>query len=697
MRAYLKCLWIFLGCLCLLIISCSKGPQVSASASAEPEPGLASTPADRISYFVPVHPPSATYTIEAASTIEDKQIQLKGHSVISLKNTLQRPLSVLALRWPSNPDEAAVVSVNGVPLEEHVQQPKQSRVRFYTLPHVLAPDKSVDLDLEFNLTLQASPSGDIYLQGWYPNLWWDGLPARDVFRVKFDPPSPDYTIASSGRLDPTTGYYENAGVTTTFGFWLSRTALLEERDANGIQVRALFTEEGRTCATFCLETAVDVIRFYQKYHGVFPFESLTIIPGASRPMGGYPYASALVVIHGQQAFDQRPPLHWKWITAHEIGHQYWGEYIMSGDTPEDYTSSWLMIGMGIIADRTYVEARNLGNEKHEDFISRFVSGLKQNLDTTADAPESLEDQQKYDRNNVLIHGKGYSIVSALRHTLGDERFQRLYLRTIREYGGKPMGYRDLQRMAEEESGESLRWFFEQWVRSPRYLCYLVTAQESRQENDAFFSVVTIERLGRGDSISMPIDVQATFDDGTTQTAWISRFSDKMDVRFESESKLKEAILDPHGRLARLEKPLPVLPSQLLDRIQNLDYSGSWEEGLELYRIAAENDVQDGRTWFKLGMVVFEGGYLDEALDSFQRLLDQHISKDMDFMALTWMGNIWDARGNRSEAIKQYQHALATGSQNATSHDQFRIESSRQWIEKRLQEPFDWSTVIKQEE
>lgn len=690
MSKHSRWLWIFIGCLCLLMVSCTKAPQASAEAGL----GLASTPADGISYFVPVVPPSARYTIEASCNLENNAVRLIGKSVIDLINSTQRAISVIALKWPSNPDFAAVVSVDGVPLAKHAQQPSDPRVRFYTLSQVLPPHQSVSMDIDFNSTLQASRDGDIYLQQWYPQLWWDGLPTRDAFRVKLDPPSQDYTIASSGRFDPATAYYENPGVTTTFGFWLSHTALLEERETNGVQVRALFTEEGRTCATLCLETAVDVIQFYKEFFGTFPFASLTIIPGASRPMGGYPYASALVVIHGQQAFDQKPPLHWKWITAHEIGHQYWGEYIMSSDTPENYTSSWLMIGMGIFADRAYVEARSLGDEKHGNFFSGFTSGLKQNLDTTADAPESLQAQQKYDRNNVLIHGKGYSIVSALRHTLGDKSFQRLYLRAVREYGGKPMGWRDLQRMAEEESGESLHWFFEQWVRSPRYLCYQVTAQKSQKEVETFVTIVTIERLGRGDSISMPIDVQATFEDGTTQTAWISRFSDKQDVRYESQSKLKEAILDPNGRLARLDKPLPLLPSQLLGRIQNLDYSGSWDEGVELYQIAAENDVQDGRSWFKLGMVVFEGGYLDASLDCFQRLLDQHVSKDMDFMALTWMGNIWDARGNREEAIKQYRLALATGSQYSSRHDQFRIESSREWIEKRLQEPYDWTTVIK---
>jgi len=695
MRLRSKLLLISIGCLCFLFAGCadtSVGPAQEAASRAGA--GLASQAAGEASFFVPVDPPAAAYTIEASCSLDGNAVQLVGSSAIGLKNTTTCPISVIALRRAASPSTTMAVSVDGAPLEKHPQQPSSLRIQFFTLPQALRPNQSVTIDIDFTLSLQARTNGDIYLQGWYPKLWWDGLPTRDSFRVKLDSPSPDYKIASSGRLDPATNFYENPGVTTTFGFWLSQTALVEERDAAGVQVRAFFTEEGRTCAALCLETAVDVIQFYQEYHGTFPFESLTIIPGASRPMGGYPYASALVVIHGQQAFDQRPLLHWKWITAHEVGHQYWGEYVMSADTPTDYTESWVMIGMGIFADRLYTEARGLADDKHQGFFDRYTSGVKEYLDTTAAAPESLKARQKYDRNNVLIHGKGYSIVSALRHTLGDERFQRLYLRAVREYGGKRMGYRDLQRMAEEESGESLHWFFEQWVRSPRYLCYEITAQSSQKEGDAFVTVVTVERQGRGDSIAMPVDVQATFDDDTTQTAWINRFTDKMDIQFKSQAKLKEAVLDPHGRLARLDKPLAVLPAELPDRIRNLPYSGAWDEGLELFHIAVDNDVQDYRTWFKLGMVVFEGGYLDEALDCFQRLYDLDTPPDYDFMALTWMGNVWDARGNRGEAAKFYRQALEISGDAAWRHDQFGIQSSREWIEARLKEPYDWSSVIK---
>jgi hypothetical protein len=57
--------------------------------------------------------------------------------------------------------------------------------------------------------------------------------------------------------------------------------------------------------------------------------------------------------------------------------------------------------------------------------------------------------------HILIHGKGYAIVSALRSTLGDELFKKVYLRCVEEYKGKRMNYHDLRKITEEESGKNL--------------------------------------------------------------------------------------------------------------------------------------------------------------------------------------------------------------------------------------------------
>ena len=119
MHKFVRWVWVFLGCLCLLSLSCTKGPQDLEEVGA----GLASTPADGLAFYVPTDPPSAEYTIEASCSLGNKGIQLKGHSTIELKNSTQRPISVVALRWPSNPDDTKTVSVKGAMLKKHAQQP----------------------------------------------------------------------------------------------------------------------------------------------------------------------------------------------------------------------------------------------------------------------------------------------------------------------------------------------------------------------------------------------------------------------------------------------------------------------------------------------------------------------------------------------------------------------------------------------
>lgn len=654
-----------------------------------------STSMDRLEdsgFFIPKDPPAAQYTLDAQLGITERTARMEAEGSIVFRNPSKQLMSIIALEWSTNPNNNLEVFLDGEMLLKTYPNPTQQTIHFYALPRGYKPNEKIELRIRYNLEFTTGKNGDISLRRWYPKLWWDDLPTRDPFRVKLDVPE-DYITAASGRLNASTGYYENPGVTTSFGLWLSKDVMVEERDSGGVLVRALFTEAGKTCAMLCLETAVDVIRFYQQSLRIFPFESLTIIPGASRPMGGYPFASALVVIHGQQAFDKRPELHWKWITAHEIGHQYWGEYIMSNDTPDDYTESWLMIGMGIFADRMYVESRGLGDEKHQNFFNRFTAGLKKYYDTTADATESLRSQQQFDRNNVLIHGKGYSIVSALRSVLGDETFKRVYLRCINEYGGKRLSYRDFWDMAEEESGKNLHWFFQQWVRSPKYLCYQIVSTETRKEGEDFFTEITVEP--KGDSLYMPVDLKAVFADGTHQTARINRFSKKVKITFRSESEFKEAELDPLQRLAMLDKPVPVLPKELPARVRKLPYNGSWDEGVELYKLAMDANCQDYRIWFKLGMVVFEGGYFEEAFTSFEKMVELKAPGDYLFMALTWMGNICDAQGQREEAVKLYQKALPMAPEgDGWRHDQFGIKSSREWIEQRLQAPYNWRSIVK---
>jgi hypothetical protein len=639
-------------------------------------------------FRVPADPPGAAYVIDASIGIEGGAATVKGTEAITFVNSSPRSLSALAFEWAGGLE----VRADGRPLRrlnETMGLPLSTPL-LYELPSPLAPGRRVRLETAF--TYQGRPAEDrISLTGWYPRLWWEGIPVRDSFKVRLAVP-PGQVLAVSGRLDPRTGYYENDCVTTRFGVVLSGTLKAEERESDGVLIRALFTDKGAPCARLCLEAAADIVKFYRKWLGVYPHKSLCIIPGGPQPWGGYPFASGIVVIHGQETFDpskgEKEVNWWKWITAHEIGHQYWGEFIMPDDVRGPFTDSWFMIGMGINADKTYLLARSMGWSRYRGFIGGYLQGVKAKYDTTMDAPPSLARTQKFDTNNVVIHGKGFAVVSALETLLGREPFDAIYRRTVATYGGKRLGWRDFRRLCETESGQDLGWFFEDWVRSNRILECRVVSQASTPAVGGFASEVRVE-YGL-DSIRMPVPVRAVFEDGTTQDRWTDRLAPVNIFRFESRSKLKEARIDPEGRLALVTEPIPRSAADLAEAVENLDWTGTGEAALAICRRPEAAAIKDAHVWFKLGLLLFDGRHYPESFEAFKRCGELDRSKNNLFGALVWMGIIKDLLGDRPSAVGYYGEALKNDTGQTLQHDQYGLRIGKAWVEERLKTPFKWT-------
>lgn len=631
-------------------------------------------------YWIPKNPPQASYKIDAR--IDPVQKVIEGQETITLINNSSKVLSVVAFDWTINKFCSIEIAVNGksLPLMAERKNPPFSAPLIYELPKPVYPRKKLKLHIKFRRNIFVGDDRkEIKLIEWFPRLWWDGLPIHDAFKVKLDLPS-RYTPAVSGCLNKKTGYYENNGV-RTFGVYLGKDLKTETRKVKDVLITALFTDKGSDCARLCLDTAADVVKFYRDWLGFYPFPFLYIIPGAARPMGGYPFASGIVVIHGQEQFDKAPILHWKWITAHEIGHQYWGEYMMDDDL-----LPWLWIGLGIYADREYTIFRNLGMGKHEGLINRYLNGIRSRDDTTVDVNPEQRRKIKIDRNNVVVHGKGFSIISALESVLGKEMFGKIYKRCLKDYGGKRLGYREFWRVCENISGQNLKWFFEQWVRSNKYLSYQVTSTKSVKKDNTFVSHVTVESLG---TMRMPVPVKAVFEDGTSQVKYTSRIFKESDMVFESTAKLKEVMVDPDNKFAMLKSPLAMTAEELSDTIRYLPYTDVGKDVLTYYQKARDLKLDTNRPWFKLGMMLFDGGYLKESFEAFKTYSQFELSDFHKFTAFVWLGHLKDLLGERSEAVKYYREALKYDIGRTMRHDQYGMRINRKWVEERLKTPFKW--------
>jgi len=399
-----------------------------------------------------------------------------------------------------------------------------------------------------------------------------------------------------------------------------------------------------------------------------------------RPAGGYPAATNIIVIHGMGRMDEKPELHWRWITAHEIGHQYWGRHVMEKDDP-----AWLWIGLGIYADRQYCRARNLGSDKHEQLMERYIKGVREGLDTTVSRSQEERSNIKFDFNNVVTHGKGFGIISALDCLLGQPTFERIYRRCLHEFAGRPMGLHEFRTLCERETGQDLGWFFGQWVNSNKVLSYEIASQRCEKKDDAYVTEVEVRCLG---TLRMPVPVTARFENGTSQRATTERLRDTNVLRFESRAPLKDAQLDPEKALPLVVPPPAAHDQELAKAMRDLPWVGAGEKALETFEKARQARMSGAGGWFKLGMALYDGKYYEQALTAFKKSQSQAQDEpSRACAALVWQGHLLDLLDRRDEALRCYKEALGQSADLDMRHDQYRMKLDRQWVQKRIKEPF----------
>jgi len=284
-------------------------------------------------FKTPVSPLKSHYRIDARIDLEDGVVA--GRETITLQNSSTIPLTTVALTWTISDTRSLDVSIGGKQLAPRADEggARRKSPLSYVLPNPITPGERLVLDVSFNEKIETAKDEAEYLTStWYPRLWWDGLPLHDSFSVKLDV-SAGYALAASGRIDKKTGRFEADGA-RTFGVYLGKDTKASIREVDGVEIVAVFTEKGAKAAAVCLETAADAVRYFKNRLGFYPFPFLTIIPGGPGRWGGYPVATGIVAIHGQETYvDGESPEHWQHITSHEIGHEYWGEWVMDPDKP----------------------------------------------------------------------------------------------------------------------------------------------------------------------------------------------------------------------------------------------------------------------------------------------------------------------------------------------------------------------------
>lgn len=259
----------------------------------------------------------------------------------------------------------------------------------------------------------------------------------------------------------------------------------------------------------------------------------------SKMFGPYPWphlaATEIPGMHGQ-GFPQLLHLAWysfetskQGITdafrAHEVAHQWFG-HLVGWKT---YHDQWLSEGFAEYAGAMYVQARNPGNKAFLELVKRWRSNI---LDVGGQygwhagaqvAPIWLgvrcaSNSSPASYSN-LVYSKGAYVLHMLRNMLhdfrtgSDGRFSSLMRDYVSTHQHSEAGTADFQRVVERHTGESMQWFFDQWVYGVQIPRYEYAWERIKTEDGRWVIKGNIDQFDVDSTFRVFMPVTLVFEDG----------------------------------------------------------------------------------------------------------------------------------------------------------------------------------------
>ncbi len=204
--------------------------------------------------------------------------------------------------------------------------------------------------------------------------------------------------------------------------------------------------------------AGEIVSLFSRLAGPFPYEKLAHVSSSTR-YGGMENAGA--IFYADQIFDRGAPD--EKLIAHETAHQWFGDAV----TEHEWPHVWLSESFATYFAALWTEHAHGDTAFRADLTAMRAKVLK--------APIAVEkpviDEGLDDLRRVLginVYEKGGFVLHMLRREVGDSAFFRGIQRYYAAHRHGNAMTADLQRAIEAEAGQSLDWFFDQWLRRPGF-------------------------------------------------------------------------------------------------------------------------------------------------------------------------------------------------------------------------------------
>jgi aminopeptidase N len=235
------------------------------------------------------------------------------------------------------------------------------------------------------------------------------------------------------------------------------------------------------------------------------------------------------------------------VVAHELAHQWWGDLV----TPKSWTHLWLKESFA-----TYSEILWSEQSEGED-EARFFLLREQNI-------YMMEDRDRYRRPIVYdrwefpvevydrhAYQKGCIVMSMLRYVLGDEEFFRTLKHYAHKHEWQSVETTDFKVAIEEVTGQSLDWFFEEWITGRGYPEFEVSHRYDSETGALRVTVRQVQDTSDGTPLfRMPVEIEVKCRRGKRRKFRVEVEKAEQEFYFSVDERPLYVLFDPEDRLLK---------------------------------------------------------------------------------------------------------------------------------------------------
>jgi tetratricopeptide (TPR) repeat protein len=392
-----------------------------------------------------------------------------------------------------------------------------------------------------------------------------------------------------------------------------------------------------------------VLEFYSKQYGAPLFGTRLVVAQVDDDSLDA-YSGPGIIFLASRLFDSSRPLPEEKLQR-EVAYQWWGQTVGL----KSFDDAWISQGLAEWSAFAFRESNLTGGALEAAQREQQERALTfEQTASIARAPGALDDQSAA-YQSIIFH-KGAMVFRMLRETLGTEKFDRLLRSFLEQYRGKNGSIDEFEHLASQIAGENMRYFFAQWVEGTGVPEFTVDYQIIRTRAGKFRTRGTVKQTL--ETLRMPVQLMLR-SEGDNQTILTKLEGRSEDFDFESNGQPIEVIVDPNYKILRMSDDLRV--SIIARRGIEQMKEGLYAEAQQQFEAALKLDRSNSWVYYNLGLLFLEQRNWSQALDNLEAALNGTLKPSwIEVWAHIKRGNAYDAKGERSRAVLEYNKAVTSG-------------------------------------